>query len=385
MRILVAMDAFKGSMSSLEAGKAAEEGIRKADGSAQVEVWPLADGGEGTAETIILGLGGKIIRTTVTGPLGMPVSASYGIVENKRLAVLEMASAAGLTLIPEERRNPLYTTTFGAGELIADALRRGCRQFIVGIGGSATNDGGMGMLKALGVRFLDSDGGEIAGYGDGSSLHKVEGMEFSGLLKELRRCEFRIACDVNNPLYGENGAAYIYAPQKGADRECVLSLDAGLRKLAGAVKKETGMDTAHMPGAGAAGGLGYAFCTFLNGKLERGIDIVLDALSLEERIKKADYIVTGEGRTDAQTAMGKAPAGVARLAKKFGKKVIVLSGGVGTDAAVCNHAGMDAVFSILREPMPVEKAMEREIAEENMKWTAEQVFRLVKGQETHKC
>lgn len=286
------------------------------------------------------------------------------------------AAAAGLTLVPEEKRNPLHTTTYGVGELIRDALRRGCRHFIVGLGGSATNDGGMGMLKALGVRFLDENGRETAGYGNGRSLHNIKKIDRSAMTEALNNCDFRIACDVDNPLYGENGAACIFGPQKGADGKAVRL---GLRSFAIAAGRSTGKDNAMLPGAGAAGGLGYAFFTFLNGRPEKGVDLVMDVLSLEERIKEADYIVTGEGRTDAQTSMGKAPAGIARLAKKYGKKVIVLSGSVSADAGLCNSEGIDAVFSILREPISVEEAMDKRTAAENLEWATEQVFRLVKG------
>lgn len=377
MKVLVAMDSYKGSLSSWEAGSAAAAGIKKADAHAGIQIFPLADGGEGTAKTLTRGLQGEMVEVTVTGPLGLPVKASYGIVKERRLAVLEIAEAAGLTLVPEEKRNPLHTTTYGVGEMIRDALRRGSRHFIVGLGGSATNDGGMGMLKALGVRFLDESGRETDGYGNGRSLHNIKKIDRSGMPEELNDCDFRIACDVDNPLYGENGAACIFGPQKGADGEAVRLLDAGLRSFAIAAGQSTGKDNAMLPGAGAAGGLGYAFFTFLNGRPEKGVDLVMDVLSLEERIKEADYIVTGEGRTDAQTSMGKAPAGIARLAKKYGKKVIVLSGSVSADAGLCNSEGIDAVFSILREPISVEEAMDKRTAAENLEWTAEQVFRLV--------
>lgn len=374
MKVVVAIDSLKGSLSSIEAGTAIKEGILKAC-KAEVIVKPLADGGEGTVDALLFGMGGKKIHITVTGPLGDKITASYGILNDGVTAVIEIAEAAGIKLVPKPKLNPLYTTTFGVGEIIRDAVFRGCRNFLVGIGGSATTDGGIGMLKALGYEFYDSDGNAVNPVGN--DLIKISGLNAENVLKELSECSFRIACDVNNPLYGPMGAAYVFGPQKGATPETVKALDDGLRNYAGVVKRITGRDNAACPGTGAAGGLGYAFLTFLNARLESGIKIILDEIKLEEDIKDADFVITGEGKIDFQTAMGKAPAGVARLAKKYGKKVIAFGGGVTEDAYKCNEEGIDAIFPILQLPMTVDEAMEYETARKNLIATSTQVFRLI--------
>lgn len=374
MKVVVAIDSLKGSLSSIDAGMAIKEGILKAC-KANVIVKPLADGGEGTVDALLFGMGGQKIHTVVTGPLGDKITAAYGILEDNKTAVMEIAEAAGIKLVPSSRLNPLYTTTYGVGEMIKDAISRGCRKFLIGIGGSATNDGGIGMLTALGFDFFDKDGNAVKPIGN--DLIKISGMCAKNVIKELSECTFRIACDVNNPLYGPLGAAYVYGPQKGATPEIVDILDKGLRQFAGTVNNNTGKDNALYPGTGAAGGLGYAFLTFLNAKLESGIKIVLDEIKLEEDIKDADFVITGEGKLDFQTAMGKAPIGVAKLAKKYGKKVIAFGGGVTEDASKCNEEGIDALFSILQLPMTVEKAMEYETARKNLVATATQVFRLI--------
>lgn len=380
MKILVTMDSFKGSLSSIEAGLAVSEGIISANPQADVEVLPLADGGEGTVKALVSGLGGKRISVEVTGPIGTPVKAEYGMIIEQNLAILEMSSAAGLTLVPEQRKNPLLTTTFGVGEMIRDAFKRGCREFIIGLGGSATNDGGMGMMQALGVCFYDHAGNRITDYGNGANLLRVAGIDMSGLIAGLDTCIFHIACDVENPLYGENGAAYIYAPQKGADEIMVQELDSGLRNYADAVKrslKQSEYDYVMAPGAGAAGGLGYAFLTFLQGSLEQGVLSIMKFLNIEEKIKNVDYVITGEGKTDVQTTMGKAPMGIVNVAKKYGKKVIILSGSVEDDAKICNHKGADAVFSIIQTPMKLKEAMRPKVAKDNLSYTAFQVSRLL--------
>jgi len=374
LKVVIAIDSFKGSLSSIETGMAVREGILKAC-DAEVIVKPLADGGEGTVDALLFGMGGRKIQTTVTGPLGDRIAASYGILDDQKTAVVEIAEAAGIKLVPNNRLNPLYTTTYGVGEIIKDAIVKGCRNFIVGIGGSATNDGGIGMLKALGYEFFDKDGNAVNPTGDG--LIKIAGLSTDNALKELSECTFRVACDVNNPLYGPMGAAYVFGPQKGANPETVKILDEGLRNYSEVVKKVTGKDNASYPGTGAAGGLGYAFLTFLNAKLESGIKIILDEIKLEDDIKDADFVVTGEGKIDFQTAMGKAPVGVAKLAKKYGKKVIAFGGGVTDDAYNCNEEGIDAIFSVMRLPMTVEEAMEQTTARKNLVAAANQVFRLI--------
>jgi len=376
LKVVIAIDSFKGSLSSMEAGNAVKEGILKVC-DAEVIVKPLADGGEGTVDALLSGMGGKRITIDVSGPLGDNVACSYGILRDGRTAVMEMAQAAGIKLIPRKMLNPLYTSTYGVGQMIRDAIERGCRDFIIGIGGSSTNDGGIGMLQALGFRFLDSEGVPVGP--EGRDLERIAGLDMEGVMPELDECSFRVACDVNNPLYGLNGAAYIYGPQKGATPEIVKMLDRGLRVYSDTVKKITGKDTARIPGTGAAGGMGYAFLTFLNARLESGIEIILKETKLEEDIKDADFVITGEGRLDFQTAMGKAPTGVAALAKKHGKRVIAFAGGITEDAGKCNEEGIDAFFGILRLPMTVEEAMKYETARANLVSAAEQVFRLIKA------
>lgn len=374
MKIVIAIDSFKGSLSSMEAGMAAREGILKAC-DADVIVKPLADGGEGTVEALLSGMGGKRITIDVTGPLGNRVTGSYGILENGNTAVLEMAEAAGLKLVPKEQRNPMNTTTYGVGEMIRDAIGRGCRDFIIGIGGSSTNDGGIGMLEALGYVFYDSEGRPVGP--EGRELARIAGLNTAGALPELKECRFRIACDVNNPLYGPLGAAHVFGPQKGATPEIVEALDQGLQNYADIIARLMGKATAAIPGTGAAGGLGFAFVTFLNAELESGISIILKEIKLEDDIMDADYVITGEGKLDFQTAMGKAPIGVARLAKKYGRKVIAFAGGTTEDADQCNEEGIDAYFGIMRLPMSVEEAMEYPTARANMVSAAYQVFRLI--------
>jgi len=377
MKILIAIDSFKGSLSSLEAGKAIKEGIMNIYPEADVKIKPLADGGEGTVDALVSGMGGKIVSVDVTGPLGEQVEAHYGIIENKKLAVMEMAAAAGITMVPEEKRNPKNTTTFGVGEMILDAMQRGCRDFIIGIGGSATNDGGIGMLEAMGVAFYNEAGQKLGPYG--LDMLRVAKVDVSGLNQELKECTFRIACDVKNTLCGPMGAAYVYGPQKGASTQIVKQLDEGLANYAKVIEEHLGVDHMNEEGSGAAGGLGYAFVTFLRGRLEPGISIILDVLDLEKDMEEVDYVITGEGKIDEQTAMGKAPIGVAKLAKQYNKKVIAFCGSATEGAAACNEAGMDAYFSILRCPMTVEEAMNRETALCNVTRTAEQVFRLIKA------
>ena len=375
MKVVVAIDSFKGSMSSLEAGESIKQGILKAKKDAKVEIRPLADGGEGTVEALSIGMGGKLINVEVTGPVGKRVNAVYGIVESTKTAIIEMSQAAGITLVSGDEKNPLHTTTFGVGEMIKDAIKRGCRHFIVGIGGSATNDCGVGMLQALGYEFFDIDGKEV-GYG-AEGVRDIVKIEDKNVLKELPHCTFRVACDVNNPLCGDLGCSAIYGPQKGATKEMVADMDGWLKNYSKIVKEKYPTADSEYPGTGAAGGLGYAFFNFTNSKLESGIKIVLDETKLEEYVKDADIVVTGEGRLDHQTVMGKAPVGVANIAKKYNKKVIAFSGSVTEDAGVCNEHGIDAFFPILRRIVTLEEAMQTDTAKQNLTDTAEQVFRLL--------
>ena len=375
MRVVVAIDSFKGSMSSLEAGEAISNGIKKAHKDAEVEIRPLADGGEGTVEALSIGMGGRLINVDVTGPVGRKVRAVYGIVDSSKTAIIEMSQAAGITLVSGDERNPLYTTTFGVGELIKDAINKGCRHFVVGIGGSATNDCGIGMLQALGYEFLDKEGNQV-GFG-ASGVRDIVSIRDENVIKVLSECYFRVACDVNNPLCGELGCSAIYGPQKGATKEMVADMDGWLKNYSKIVKEKYPDADSEYPGTGAAGGLGYAFFNFTNSKLESGIKIVLDETKLEEYVKDADIVVTGEGRLDHQTVMGKAPVGVANIAKKYNKKVIAFSGSVTEDAGVCNEHGIDAFFPILRRIVTLEEAMQTDTAKQNLTDTAEQVFRLL--------
>ena len=375
MRVVVAIDSFKGSMSSLEAGEAILKGIKKAHKDAEVEIRPLADGGEGTVEALSIGMGGKLINVDVTGPVGRKVNAVYGIVDSSKTAIIEMSQAAGITLVSGDEKNPLYTTTFGVGELIKDAINKGCRHFVVGIGGSATNDCGIGMLQALGYEFLDKEGNQV-GFG-ASGVIDIVSIKDENVIKELSECYFRVACDVNNPLCGDLGCSAIYGPQKGATKEMIADMDGWLKNYSKIVKEKYPDADCEYPGTGAAGGLGYAFFNFTNSKLESGIKIVLDETKLEEYVKDADIVVTGEGRLDHQTVMGKAPVGVANIAKKYNKKVIAFSGSVTEDAGVCNEHGIDAFFPILRRIVTLEEAMQTDTAKRNLTDTAEQVFRLL--------
>lgn len=374
MKVVVAMDSFKGSLCSMEAGQAVAEGIRRCKPDAQVWVRPLADGGEGTVDALVSGMQGTIRQIAVTGPLGEPVTCAYGMLSGAKTAVVEMSGAAGLTLVPVERRNPLYTTTYGVGEVIKDAIGQGCRRFVVGIGGSATNDGGVGMLQALGFGFLDAQGRQIP-YG-AAGLEKLAVITDEGVLPELAECEFRIACDVTNVLCGETGCSAVYGPQKGADAAMIEQMDGWLAHYAALAGNVSEKADVNYPGTGAAGGMGFAFLTFMNAVLESGIRIVLEETALEQYVKDADVVVTGEGRLDGQTAMGKAPVGVAKLAKKYAKPVVAFAGGVTKDARKCNQCGIDAFFPVLRQITTLEEAMQPEQATANLTDTAEQVFRL---------
>ena len=373
MKVVIAIDSFKGSMTSMEAGNAAKKGILAAKPDAEVWLSPLADGGEGTVDALIEGLGAEKIPVTVAGPLGEKVSCYYGFLEETKTAVMEMASAAGITLVT--KKDPLRASTYGVGEMIADALKRGCKNFMIGIGGSATNDGGIGMLKALGFEFFDKNGNDV---GEGAAaLAKIAEIRTEKKNPLLSGTKFQIACDVKNPLCGKQGATYIFGPQKGVTEEQKEQVDEAMRHYADVTKESLGCDFADCEGAGAAGGLGYAFLSYLAGELIPGVELILQATGLEEKMKNADVVVTGEGRLDAQTVMGKAPAGVAALAKKYNAKVIAFAGSVAPEAKVCNRAGIDAFFPIVRGVTTLEEAMKKENAMENIAATAEQVFRLL--------
>ena len=368
-RIVVAIDSLKGSLTSLEAGEAARAGILSATPEAEVKIFPLADGGEGTCRAIIAGLGGELKSAEVTGPLGEKITAEFGEVAEKKLAVIEMANAAGLPLVPEKFRNPLNTTTYGVGELIKIAIDDGCRNFVIGIGGSATNDCGLGMLTALGFKFI---GGGIFG----RDLKKISAIDDSNVLPALRECKFRIACDVTNPLTGANGCSAIYGPQKGATPEIVSTMDGWIKNFGELSANFLKLEKKSAAGDGAAGGLGFAFRAYLRGELLPGVDLVLDALDIAEALKTADVVITGEGRLDSQTAQGKAPSGVAKLAKKLNPKILTLGLG-GSVADISDDARLDACFAILRAPMTLAEAMKKNIAAENISATTEQIIRLI--------
>ena len=396
MKVAIAIDSFKGSLSSIAAGNAAAEGVRRVFPDAECAVRPLADGGEGTVDALVAGLGGELKRVTVTGPAGKPVTAKYGLLPDG-VAVMEMAEAAGITLVSGAEKNPLYTTTYGVGEMILDAVRNGAKKFVIGIGGSATNDGGAGMLQALGFRLLDAEGNDIPRGGAGlAKLARIEvKAKGEGEQWNVSSCSFRIACDVKNPLCGENGASAVFGPQKGATPEMVKELDSALahfaeiadkskskveveqRSLSSAVRLGTSTSP-HTPGAGAAGGLGFGFKAFLGAELVPGVDLILNETHLEDFVREADVVITGEGRLDGQTVMGKAPIGVARLAKKHGKRVLAFSGILGDGVEAVNAAGIDAYFPILRKLVTLEEALDVKNAAANLAATVEQAFRILK-------
>lgn len=376
MKVVIAIDSFKGSLSSTEAGNAVKEAILDIDSTADVAVRPLADGGEGTVCALSESTDSECTCVSVCGPLMRPVDATYCIIKKTNTAVIEIAAAAGITLIDSAEKNPLKTTTYGVGEIIADAIKRGCRRFIIGLGGSVTNDGGAGMLSALGYELLNSDGKPISLGAQG--LSELCEIKTENALPELLDCEFNIACDVTNTLCGENGCSAVFGAQKGATPKMIKDMDLWLNNYAKISAKVSANADKDRAGTGAAGGLGFAFLTFLGAKLKSGIELVLEETELERYVKEADIVVTGEGRLDAQTVMGKAPIGVARLAKKHKKKVIAFCGAAADGAESVNEHGIDAFFPILRNISTLDEALNKENAYKNLKSTATQVFRLIK-------
>lgn len=375
MKVLIAIDSFKGSLTSREAGMAVSDGIKRVYPEAECEILTVADGGEGTVDALMSALESETVTAEVSDPLGRRIKAQYGITA-EGTALMEMSAAAGITLLERDELNPLFTTTYGVGEMIGDAISRGCRRFVIGIGGSATNDGGAGMLQALGFSLLDKEGKDIPFGAEG--LACLDSISDEKVIKELSECSFSIACDVTNPLCGERGCSAVFGPQKGATADTVKIMDRYLYSLAEKTKKIRPLSDKDFPGSGAAGGLGFAFRAFLGAELLSGIDLILEEIHIEDKIKNADIVITGEGRIDSQTVMGKAPGGVAEKAKKHGKPVIAFSGAVTKDAVYCNENGIDAFFPIVRGVTTLEKAMERDTAYGNMADTAEQVFRLIK-------
>lgn len=359
-KVVVASDSFKGCLTSMQVAEGVEAGIRKCCPDCQVVKLAVADGGEGTVDALLETMGGRRVSAEVSDPLGRPCMAEYAILNDEVTAVMEMSSASGLTLLKHEERNPLLTSTYGTGQMIADALDRGCRRFLIGIGGSATNDAGMGMLEALGCRFLDEDGNALQGCGE--SMTRVVTIDMSDLRPEVNESEFIVACDVDSPFHGPEGAAYVYGPQKGATPEMVIRLDAGLRNMADLIAREMGIQVADMPGAGAAGGLGGAFKAFLNADLRKGAEMVLDAIGFDEIIKDADLVITGEGRIDSQTMTGKLPYAVARRAGLQNIPVLAICG----TAEIHSHQSFTAICPVTPSGMPLQTALQSSVATLNI-------------------
>lgn len=375
MKIVIAPDSFKGSLTAFEVAKSIQKGILKVDETIENVIVPMADGGEGTVQSLIDASGGKIVELTVHDPLFREIKSFYGIMGDGVTAVIEMAAASGLPLLTPEERNPLKTTSYGTGELIKDAINRGSKKFIIGLGGSATNDGGCGMAQALGAKFLDKNGNEI-GMG-GGELAKISAIDISGLDKRIKNAGFLAACDVENPLCGENGASAVYGPQKGASSDDVIHLDKGLEHFAQMVKQQLNLNIKDVAGAGASGGLGAGVMIFLNGQLQRGIDIVTQTTDLADKMNGADLVITGEGRMDYQTTFGKTPFGVAQVAKKQNIPVIALAGSLGDGYQTLYKMGFDEIYSIMNESMSLKYAIEN--AAELLENAAENVIRLWMG------
>lgn len=374
MKLVIAPDSFKESLTALEVANAIADGFRAVYPDADIVTLPVADGGEGTVEAMVAATSGRVEKLTVTGPLGAPVEAFYGLTGDGATAVVEMAAASGLMLVPPEKRDPRVTTTRGVGEILKAALDAGARHFIVGIGGSATNDGGAGMLQALGARLLDADGRDLAP--GGAALAKLARIDLSGLDGRLKEARIDVACDVNNPLVGPKGASAVFGPQKGATPAMVAELDAALATYAAIIERDLGVAVADRPGAGAAGGLGAGFAGVLGATLKPGVEIVLEAVGLDALVADADLVVTGEGRIDFQTVHGKTPIGVARVAKRHGKPVIALAGGLGKDVEAVHDHGIDAVYSVLNRICTLEEALAEGAA--NLRLTARNVAATLK-------
>ena len=370
-KIVVASDSFKGSLTSLEVAAGAEQGIHEVFPECEVVKVNVADGGEGTMDALRSTLGGQWVTVAAADPLGRPRNVSYVVLGDGNTAVIEMSAASGLPLLEPQERNPMLTSTFGTGEMIVDALSRGCCRFLVGIGGSATNDAGMGMLEALGFRFIDKDGKVLPGRGE--SMSEVVDIDMSHVSPEVKESEFIIACDVDSPFCGPRGAAYVFSPQKGADPQMVAELDAGMEHLAEVIARVVGKDIKDVPGAGAAGGLGGGFLAFLNSRLERGIEMVLDAIAFDDIIRGSDLVITGEGRVDSQTLTGKTPYGIMKRAQKQNIRTVAISGSVklGDDDDV---SGFDSIWPVTPEGMPLEEAMKAETASENVRETVKKIM-----------
>jgi len=375
-KIVIACDSFKGCLSSEEVALAAADGVRRVHPECSVEKVAVADGGEGTASVLMKAIGGRTVSADVSDPLGRQITAEYGIADMKTAdgstgvmtAIIEMAQASGLTLLTENERNPLYTSTFGTGEIILDALGKGCRRFLIGIGGSATNDGGTGMLEALGVRFLDSTGKVITGC-CGKRLSEIASIDDSDLSAEAKESTFVIACDVTTPFCGEDGATRIFAPQKGASAEDISMLESGMISLNEIIREKKGIDLGKTEGAGAAGGIGGAFKAFMNARLTKGVDMVLDSIGFDNIIKDADLVITGEGRIDSQSSKGKLILGVLNRAERFNVPVIAIGGIIDDPASEGNFKGMYAIGPRPQDESDLRNAMRPEVAAKNISET----------------
>lgn len=375
MKIVIAPDSYKESLSALEVATAIEQGFREIWPDADYIKLPVADGGEGTVQAMVEATAGRIIHVDVTGPLGESVKGFYGLSGDERSAFIEMAAASGLELVPPAKRNPLITTSRGTGELIRHALDAGVKHIIIGIGGSATNDGGAGMVQALGAKLLNAEG-ESLGQG-GGELDRLAKIDISELDKRLKTCRIEVACDVTNPLTGDDGASAVFGPQKGATPEMIVRLDNGLHHYARIIQHDLDVDVLKLAGGGAAGGMGAALYAFCGAELRRGIEIVTDALHLDEHVKDADLVITGEGRIDSQTINGKVPVGVAKVAKRYNKPVIGIAGSLTADVGVVHEHGLDAVFSVIFTICSLEDALEN--AGENVRLTARNVAAVLKA------
>ena len=373
MKIIIAPDSFKECLTAAQVAQAIENGVKQVLPDAVCVQVPVADGGEGTLQSLVDATGGKLVETTVTGPMGESVSACFGLLGDGETAVIEMARASGIELVPVPQRNPLISTTRGTGELIQKALDHGVKRMIVGIGGSATNDGGAGMMQALGVRLLDRDGKELPC--GGGALIELATIDTSAMDQRLNAVEFIAACDVDNPLTGDNGASVVFGPQKGATAAMVQQLDQALQHYANIIARDLAIEVAHQPGAGAAGGMGAALLAFLGAKLKPGIDIVMEAVDLAGLMSGADLVITGEGRIDGQTAQGKTPVGVARIAKQFDLPVIALAGSVGPGVEAVYECGIDALFPIVHGAVPLSEALTH--GEENLTRAARNLARVL--------
>lgn len=378
-KIVLAIDSFKGCLSSTEAEEAAAQGIRRVFPACEIVCLPIADGGEGMLDALVAATEGRYVSVRVHNPLMEPIEARYGVAADGQTAFIEMAAASGLPLLPPAKRNPLLTTSYGTGELILDALRQGCTRFIIGLGGSATNDAGMGMLQALGFRFFDGQGREM-GTGSGicgGDLSRIARIDASASHPALRTARFTGACDVRNPFFGPEGAACVFAPQKGASPAMVEELDKGLRHLATIIRQCTGKDIASLPGSGAAGGMGGGLLAMLKAELKPGIELLADMLRLEEHLRGVDLVITGEGKADRQTLMGKVPAGILARARQQQIPVILLAGSV-EDTEALTEAGFHAVCPITPRPLTLEQAMQPDTARENIRLAAEQTARIIR-------